>query len=137
MVILLVTGSKAAESLRGSRPQLHRRLDRPLVLGGVHDHRLAWRLAPQVAAELADDALPVEMDVLADQGDPLAVGAARADAIAIADALAHQRDLPWGAETARVGQWLHGFAPVRCGHSQPFRCNDAPNKWGLDPALSH
>jgi hypothetical protein len=36
-----------------------------VVLGGVDDHRGAGRLAPQMAAELADDQVPVEVHVLA------------------------------------------------------------------------
>jgi hypothetical protein len=63
----------------------------------VHDHGLPRRLAPEVAAQLADEQRPVEVDVLADERRPVAVRTCRSRGGALA-ALAEQGDLRRDAE---------------------------------------
>src|SRR3954452_21863091 len=85
--MLAVTGS-TPRSLRSETP-----LDRVVALGRVDHLGAPRRLAPQRPAELADEALPVEVDRLAQQRRAVAVLAALAPAGQLAHRGAHERQL--------------------------------------------
>jgi hypothetical protein len=73
-----------------------------------------------VTAELAHEALPVEVDVLADERRAMAVPAAVPAGDHRADAVPKERDL---ARTPRVMTEGHGLKAVRHGDRGSFRCN--------------
>jgi hypothetical protein len=66
----------------------------------VHDDRVPRRLPPQVATELADEPVAVEVDVLADERRPPAVRACPVHGMVAA--LAEQGDLRGDAELGAV-----------------------------------
>src|SRR4051794_4427792 len=108
MVVLTETGSTGAQGYPPGRPcdaprdalrsgGARHGLDRPPVLGRVHELGALRRLAVQRAAQLADQALAaggdVEVHALPDQRIPMAIVALRAAGSEGPDAAAQQGDL--------------------------------------------
>jgi hypothetical protein len=70
--------------------------DRAGVLRRAHELGCAWSLAAARPAELADDALAVEVDALADERRAVAMDAERALVGECSDTLAQERELESG-----------------------------------------